>query len=76
MSNCRSARPYIKNARLVVAVPGPPEVVTKISAKTASRKIVSIMMTTLIARLRCGRVIKTNCAMTPAPSMRAASRCS
>ena len=29
-------------------VPGPPSVVTKISAKTLSRKIVSIRMTTVI----------------------------
>jgi hypothetical protein len=38
-------------------LPGPPEVVTKISANTVSRKIVSIMMTTLIARARCGSVM-------------------
>ena len=42
---------------LVVARPGPPPVVTKISAKTVSRKIVSIRMTTVIGRARCGSVM-------------------
>ena len=37
--------------------PGPPPVVTRISAKTLSRKIVSIRMTTVIARLRWGRTM-------------------
>ena len=39
---------------LVVALPGPPLVVTKISANTLSRKIVSIRITTAMARARCG----------------------
>ena len=34
---------------LVLALPGPPEVVTRISAKTESRKIVSIRITTVSA---------------------------
>ncbi len=38
--------------------------------------MVSIMITTPIARDRCGSVMNTNCATAPAPSMRAASRCS
>ena len=37
--------------------PGPPPVVTKISANTVSRKIVSIRITTVIGRARCGSVI-------------------
>ena len=41
---------------LVVCRPGPPPVVTKISANTVSRKIVSIRMTTVIGRARCGSV--------------------
>ena len=39
---------------LVGRRPGPPPVVTKISAKTLRRKIVSIRMTTVIGRARCG----------------------
>ena len=38
--------------------------------------MVSIMMTTLIARPRCGRMMKKNIANGPAPSIRAASFCS
>ena len=37
--------------------PGPPVPVTKISAKTLSRKIVSIRMTTVIGRARCGSMM-------------------
>ena len=61
---------------MVEARPGPPEVVTKISANTDSRKMVWIMMTTLMARPRCGRMMKKNIEIGPAPSMRAASFCS
>ena len=39
----------------VVATPGPPLVVTRISAKTLNKKIVSIRITTVIARARWGR---------------------
>ena len=47
--------------------------VTKISAKTASRNRVSIITTTLIARARWGMMMKKNMENGPAPSMRAAS---
>src|SRR5438874_9295075 len=63
----------MRNARLVEARPGPPAVVTKISAKTASRNRVSIITTTLMARARWGMMMKKNMENGPAPSMRAAS---
>src|SRR5438128_2000948 len=50
----------MRNARLVEARPGPPAVVTKISAKTASKNRVSIITTTLIARARWGMMMKKN----------------
>ena len=58
------------------ATPGPPPVVTKISAKIDSRKMVWIRMTTVIARARCGRMIQRNFEPNPAPSISAASSCS
>jgi hypothetical protein len=61
---------------LVEASPGPPLVVTRISAKIDSRKMVSIMITTAIGRARCGRTMKKNIDTGFAPSMRAASTCS
>ena len=42
---------------MLVVASRPPPVVTQISAKTVSRKIVSIRMTTVIARARCGRTM-------------------
>ena len=41
----------------MLVVEGPPLVVTRISAKTFRRKIVSIKMTTVAARAICGRTI-------------------
>ena len=46
-----------RRGRPEVAGRGRPVPVTKISAKMVSRKIVSIRMTTVIGRARCGRVM-------------------
>ena len=60
-SKSKSACLYIKNARLVVAKPGPPFVLTNISAKTANKNIVSINTTAAIGRARCGSNVPKKC---------------
>ncbi len=57
-------------------MPGPPFVVTKISAKIDSRKIVWISTTTVIARARCGSLMYQKRLNAEAPSISAASSCS
>ena len=57
-------------------MPKAPWVVTKISAKIESKKIVWISTTTVIARDRWGRVMKPKRLTGDAPSISAASSCS
>ena len=67
---------YGTKMQVKVFVPKAPAVVTNISAKIASKNIVWIKITIVIARAKCGIIINQNLPNKRAPSISAASICS